>query len=497
MAHLRHLIYATLLGLAGLVPGQASATDALTQAIWRGDIGTSLELVHARIEANPGDFEAHRIYIDLLSGIGYASTAVQEYKARAHASPESADAWALLGRAAPTAPASIGAYDKAIELNPKHSAALTGKAEVLRATGSTVRAIELYTEALEVETTRGETWTGLTQAWLARGSADTATILAQKATVAAPDDPSVWLLAATVSPDEAEALLKAGLKIHPDISQLWRALGRAHFDAQQWKKASDAYSEALKRDAPEAAFIRVEKSLVDEIRAGALNMTGAAVILDIRSVAEEDLSLALAALSTLAEEQPQSGQVRLVYGNILRAIGNHGEAENQLLAARDLMPDDAETWSALGSFYLDQRRPNEARPLLEQAARTRPKDPVLAVAAALAAADSGDTAGAEASLRSAMERFPTSVGPVLGLTRLLITHKRGEEALELLTSSLRTRPDADLALALASAAKELGQEEQAIVRLEKLAEETKDPRLAAAARGLRAAATHRLPEVSP
>ena len=180
MVHLRHLLIASLLGLASLFSQTAAAADKLTQAIWRGDIGTSLKLVQARIESNPGDFEAHRIYIDLLSGIGYAGTAVNTYQAKAHANPESADAWALLGRAAPTAPASIGAYNKALELNPKHAAALSGKAEVLRATDSTVSAIELYMSALEVDTTRAESWTGLAQAWMSRGGMDTAITVANK-----------------------------------------------------------------------------------------------------------------------------------------------------------------------------------------------------------------------------------------------------------------------------------------------------------------------------
>ena len=497
MVHLRRLLFAVLLGAVGLIPLNATAADELTQAIWKGDVGAALKLVQARIEVNPGDFEAHRLYIDLLSSIGYASAAVKEYQAKAHANPESADAWALLGRAAPTAQASLGAYNKALELNPKHGAALSGKAEVLRATGSTVSAIELYMEALAIDTTRAETWTGLAQAWTSRGGRATAIELADKAIAATPEDPSVWLLAATLSPDKAEDVLQRALVIHPEISQLWQALGRAHFDAQEWAKASEAYSRAIELDSPETAFLRVERSIVDEIRAGSLDMTGAAVILDIRSVAEQDISLALAALDTLAQEQPQSGQVRLVYGNILRAVGNHGEAEKQLLAARDLMPDDADAWSALGSFYLDQRRPDEARPLLEQAARTRPDDPVLAVASATAVADSGETARAEAMLRDAMKRFPASMGPVLGLTRLLITHNRGEEALELLTDSLRARPNVDIALALASAAQELGQAEQAIIRLEQLASETRDPRLIAAAQGLRAATGKGTSEPSP
>ena len=121
----------------------------------------------------------------------------------------------------------------------------------------------------------------------------------------------------------------------------------------------------------------------------------------------------------------------------------------------------------------------------QQAARTRPDDPVLAVAAAMAAAESGDTASAEASLRAAIERFPGSIGPVLGLTRLLLSTSRGDDALEVLSTSIRVRPHVELALAMVSTGKELGRDDEALQRLESLAIETGDPRLKAAAAGLR------------
>ncbi len=469
----------------GLISGSAWAADALTQAMWRGDVDAALGIVRERISANDADVDAHIQYIDLLSSVGFARAVAEEYRARALASPESADAWALLGRAEPDATASLDAFDQALKRNPNHAAAWVGKAGVQRALGRAVGAVESYETAVSLDPSQAEGWTGLAQAWLALGDGNSALAAARKGLEAAPDDPSVWLLLATLAPDEAVTVLDAASVRHPEISQIWAALGRARFDAKQLEAASEAYARALSLKPQDAAAIRVERALADEIRSGALDMTGAAVILDIREVASRDLTLALAALGTLTEEQPQSGQVHLVYGNLLRAVGNHGEAEKQLKAARDLMPDDADAWSALGSFYLDRHRPAEARPLLEQAARNRPDDAVLAVAAAVAAGEAGDAKASEESLRAAIVAFPDSVGPSLGLARLLASTGRGDEALNVLTDALRAQRQVDLVLALASLAGELGRTSEVVPRLQALATETGDPRLKAAAEGIR------------
>jgi len=457
----------------------------------------SLAIVRARIEENDEDYEAHGFYIDLLSSMGFARAVAAEYKKRIDLEAPTADAWALIGRAEPEPSAALAAYDLALSLQPDHTAALTGRAEVLRAVGKEIAAIEGYQASLAIDSTQGRAWAGLSQAWLSRGATDTALQIAQQGLSSAPSDPSLWLLASTLAPASARDTLAKATTLHPAIPQLWSALARAHFEAEAWTVATEAYDQALRFNPPDAPNLRVERALVIEIRTGALDMTGASVILDIRQIANQDTRLALGALDTLATEQPRSGQVRLVYGNILRAIGNYGAAEVQLKAARDLMPDDADAWSALGSFYLGQRRPAEARPLLEQAARTRPDDPVLVVAAAMAAAEAGDPVTAEASLRSAMDTFQGSVGPVLGLVRLLISLERGTEALDLLTEAIRRQARVELALALASAGKELGRYEEAIERIELLATQTGDPRLNAAAIGLRASAPSDKPASVP
>lgn len=480
--------------LAWAFAANAFAADPLTNAIWQGDMDRSLELVRARIEADDTDFEAHRLYIDLLTGMGFARAAAQDYRSRVDPTAPTADGWALVGRAEPQPDTALAAFDQALSIRADHPSALTGKAGVFRATGRQVAAIETYDKALASDPQNAEAWTGLVQSWLTQGAGQTAADLAEKALIAAPHDPSVWLLAATISTEKAPALLERATRLHPEIPQLWSALARIQFESDNWRAAGTSYDKAMALSPPDLATLRVERALVTEIQNGALNLTGAAVILDIREIANQDLNLALAALETLTVEQPKSGQVRLVYGNILRSMGNYGAAETHLKAARDLMPDDADAWSALGAFYLDRKRPDEARPLLEQAARTRPDDPVLAVAAAMAAAEAGDTKAAEAALRGAIGRFPGSIGPVLGLTRLLISTGRGDDALDALTVAIKVRPHVELALALLSTGKELDRVDEALRRLDALATETGDPRLKAASAGLKQASS---PQTKP
>lgn len=479
----------TLMGGVLLLGAPARAADDLTVAVWQGHVSTALANVQAKLDADPADYAARAVQIDVLTGIGYGKAAAADQQARVEAAPESADAWALLGRAEPTAEASLAALDRALSIDPTHAGALSGRSAVLRATGKAVAAVESGRAAVAADPSLAEAWTNLAQAWVAMGDEAQAVAAAGEAIQRAPHDPSVWLLHAALVPDSARETLARGAALHPRVPQLWTALGRARFETQDWDGAAEAYDKGLALGPPNAAEVRVERSLVDELRSGAIDMTGAAVILDIRGIAQHDPTLALAALNTLAEEQPRSGQVRLVYGNLLRALGNHGEAETQLKAARDLMPDDADAWMALGTFYLGQRRAADARPLLEQAARTRPGDPGLAVAAAVAAAEAGDVAAAEAALRSAQSRFPGSIGPVLGLARLLANAGRTDEALALLTDALRSSPQVELALALASTAKSAGKEGEVVGRLRALAAETGDPRLAAAADGLEQASS--------
>ena len=100
----------------------------------------SLELVRARIEANDNDFEAHRMYIDLLTGMG-SLAAAQDYRARIDpAAP--ADGWALVvGPTTPGPPSTLSS-------RRSHCAPTTcgtdRQGRCLRATGRQITAIETY-----------------------------------------------------------------------------------------------------------------------------------------------------------------------------------------------------------------------------------------------------------------------------------------------------------------------------------------------------------------
>ena len=152
------------------------------------------------------------------------------------------------------------------------------------------------------------------------------------------------------------------------------------------------------------------------------------------------------------------------------------------------MPSTPEAWSALGTLLLGTRRAAEARPLLVQARDARPRDVSLAVAAAVSAAESGDIATAERELKDAMQAFPQSPGPPLGIARLYLSAGQPDAALEVIEIALERRPDINLAGALVAAAQEAGKPQAAIDILDRLAIRTGDPRLKRVADGLRATA---------
>jgi tetratricopeptide (TPR) repeat protein len=111
------------------------------------------------------------------------------------------------------------------------------------------------------------------------------------------------------------------------------------------------------------------------------------------------------------------------------------------------------------------------------------------VAAAVAAAQAGDLLASEKELLLAMERFPRSPGPPMGLARLYLSVGKKDDAFGVLTQALARNPGLNLALALVSAAREAGRPQDAVSILDQLATQTGDPRLRKAADGLRSAQT--------
>jgi len=473
--------------LAALLALPAAAADLATaeRLLQRGDVSGALIEARTRTVEAPDDVAAHELFIDLMLATGQASTARQRYVQRAADRPQDADSHYLLGRVSGDPGASEAAFRKALVLAPGHPRALTGIAAVHRSRGELDSAVSAYEQALRARPELSEAWAGLRAVAMMRRDASGLSRVSLRSIQADPGEPQNWLAAAASTPAQATELLDRALQRHPNVPDLYVALGRAAFERQQWDTAAAAYSRALALGTGDLASVHVEAALVDEVRSGALDYAGAQAILEVRGMT--DPLAALDRLDRLVVAHPHSGWARLVRGNLRAARGSAQLAEEDLRAAITRMPSTPEAWSALGSFLLGQRRPAEARPLLDGAAQARQGDVSIVVAAAIAAADAGDPATAEAELRAAMARFNGSVGPPLGLARLLLSTGRADDAFTVLEAAIRRRPDVQLAGALVAAAQEAGRPEDAVAILDRLADQTGDPRLRKAADGLRAA----------
>src|SRR5688572_10447101 len=94
----------------------AGAEDLLRQ----GRIQEAFPAVKAEAEAHPEDVVAVERWLDLLATLGMPDLAVAEAQRAVIANPGSANANYLLGRALPSADLSRRAYERALELDPKH-----------------------------------------------------------------------------------------------------------------------------------------------------------------------------------------------------------------------------------------------------------------------------------------------------------------------------------------------------------------------------------------
>ncbi len=487
---------AFVLAVALPAVGRAGPVEDAEAALQRGSLGQALRTLAVHLDKNPDDVVASELQIDILLTIGQGGEAARHWRQAIVDNPKNPDAWYLLGRSEVNPDTAMAAYQKALELKPRHARALTGLGAVQSATGKTTAAAENFQAALDVDPTLAEAWSGLIRSRAIAGDRSAAESAARRAVIAVPHSNGVWLALAALVPDDAVSVLTQAASRLPEDPQIQINLARSLFTSTKWDRAEKAYDRALSLVPDGDAQLQVERAMIAEIKARRLSLQGATTILEIRPAASQAPDVALSTLAEVVSSNPESGWARLVHGNLLSSVGRVAEAERELRSALVALPSSPEAWGAVGAFYLSQRRAAEARPLLEKATAARPTDPGLAVAAAVAAAEMGKLDQAELELRKAVTRFPHSIGPTLALARLLVNGHRGEEAFVVLTDALRRSPEVNLASALASAARELGQPGRAVELMRQLADETGDPRFSRVADGL-SAETPALPTPPP
>ncbi len=485
---------ALLLFLASLAVGSvwAGPAEAADDAVVRradlllrsGDVAEALGVLRTHLADDPDDVAAREMLSDVLVSTGNGSQALASAQAMVAVDADSADAWYLLGRATPDPEAALQAYQEALNRDAEHGRSWMGIAAVRRVEKDYEAAASAYDKALGFDKELAEAWNGLISVRADLGDKDGAVDAAARAVENVPWDPKVWVTHAILEPARAQDILRTGVSTHPEDLSLRYAYARSLVDSKNYREARRQY-EAAAEIAPTMAELWVEHGLAGEVMTEALSDQGARRLLRLRDKAQVDPGAALNELDELAEENPRSGWVLLVRGNVRHAMRAYMLAEGDLRAAFERMPTSPEAQSALGVLLLGTERAEWARPLLAAASKARPHDDSLMVAAAMAAAEAGDHDTATTELEAAWKRFPTSPGPPLGLGRVKLAQEDPDGAYAVLAKAVRERPSGALVVALSAAALEAGRPEEAAVLLDSLASVTGDDTFAQAAQVLR------------
>ena len=472
-----------LIPLLFLFSGPALATG-LTDAealLSDGRVSTAMERLRLHLNDHPEDVAAYELLIDILLSAGLSEEAESLCRDRIASAADDPDLWYLLGRALVDPESSRSAYEEALNLQPGHARALMGRAAVLRAAGELDDAAEAYQQALRHDPTLTEAWIGLWSIQDQQGHPDTALITARQASEAVPTAPEPWLAIASLDPTSAVQTLQQGTQASPSSPRLWSSLARTALRERELVVARQAYAQATALQ-PEDKALRIEAALLEEVAATSLDWESALQLLDASTAPRDPATLMR--LDRIVSSWPHSGLARMIRGNTRQLQGLTAEAEEDLRAAWQMMPNNPDAAAALGLQLLAQRRPADAIPLLDAAAYARPEDAALGIAAAVAHIDSGDPRTGGLKLVELQERHPYHAGPPMALAQLLIGLGEPDQAYAILLEAIQRNPDPNLIAGLAAAAQSAGRPAEAATALELLTAQTGDPRFAKASRQL-------------
>lgn len=452
-----------------------------------GRVAEALPAARAEAEAAPSDLAAQERYIDILLSLNMPGLADATYRERLGRTPD-ADSYYLLGRAVLTAEEARELYETALKLDPNHARSMMGMGAVQRAVGQYEEAATSYRAALAIDPGLGEAWAGLGAALLSLGRVDDALQAARQGMANVPGEPDAYLAVSVLAPSEAEEVLTQAVKQIPDDPRLHAALAEVYLEAGNGRGARKEATAALDID-PTRGDARLSLLFADSMARGWMDADGYRGMVEARAL-EESAPLAARerydALVAAHSESPLPwmgrARVRAGQGDALGAMEDLREA-----LTRDA--DNIEAMGAMGLVLLQMGRASEARPPLVRAASERPQDASLAVAAAMAAAASGDRTTALQELDDASTRFPWDARVALTRAKILAEQGRSEEAYRVLKEAAERLPGDDrLVLSLAAAAKDLGRNEEAAVLLDELARRTGNQAFSDLARKVRAAA---------
>jgi tetratricopeptide (TPR) repeat protein len=483
----RLLILGWFLAASLAVPARAADVEALLRA---GRVGEAVPAARAEARQRPDDLDVQERWIDLALSVGIREQALAPVEARLQADPGDADAHYLMGRLALSADEAVTHYEAALARAPAHPRAPMGLAAIHRARGQLAEAVTAYRTALSRDPSLTEAWGGIQASLLLQGEREAALATAREAMAAVPDAPEPYLAVATLEPDRAREVLAEGVRRAPEDPRLHLTLARAHLDAGDGPAAMDSVRRALER-APHSAEGQYLAMASRDVAAGDLDAEGwgrlDAAIREsgaARTTAEHD-----AVWSRFVQLTTDHPQCALCWIGRARAMASMNRLDRALFDARKaagLAPTEAEVQATLGLLLLLDGQHDASLDWLRRAEQARPQDASLAIARLKAEEGAGHADEARRLAVEALARFPYDRRIILEVAGLIGRQGDPDGAYLVLREGLERRPDPVIVVALAAAARDAGYLAEAVEILERLAAKTDLPRARELADRLRA-----------
>lgn len=360
-------------------PKNATAMLALAEVLARQ--GAPVQAVRAQINAAiaaaPGDVDARVALVAHHQGHGQADAALAAAQAATSALPDNMTLLALEGRC-------------------------------LLQLGQVSQALASFGKMATLQPRSPQGHLGMAEAYLTNQQADLAQRANQRALELAPGLVAARAQAIDIAlqqqqPDKALAIARRLQADQPDDAVGWLLEGEVQMRQRHWASAAALLRQALQRQAPGAAPVRLYQALAQGDRPADADAFARQWLHDHPA----DTAL-LFAMAGTAQSQGDLPRAQRHYEQLLAVQADHPMALNNLAMVR-----------------LQRQEPG-ARALAEQAVATAPQHPHLLDTLALALATEGQLDAALATQRSAVAAAPQAPALRLNLARILL--QAGERA---------------------------------------------------------------------
>lgn len=364
---------------------------------------------------DPNSVDAHILLANSYAALQNTSASLEEMQKAVQLDPERAQSFLNLGVlqvGARQLAAAEASFRRAVELAPKSANAMLSLGGFYAAQRRWADAEPVFRRAIEVEPKNPATYANLARLYFAQ----------QKNA-------------------EVEQVLVQAKKAMANVPAGYRLLGDFHIATNNKEKSLAEYASLHQQHPDDAAVSKVyaqlllssdrmaeAEQLIQQVqqknpRDMELQILRAQILLS-RDKAPE----AVALLQSAAKAEPNSSVVHFQLGRAFAATGNNSRAEGEWREALRLSPNYLAAQEAVLSIATQKADWAQVETLAQEMIKNNPAGANGYLHRASAKVGRGDLAGAEADIRSAMERAPQSPVPHIRLGGIKAAQNRNPEA---------------------------------------------------------------------